>query len=59
LITVPGGLVTDAEGRLVLDGIPRGTYEWTCTSPGGVRASGTERLPPRGRVELQIRLDDR
>jgi hypothetical protein len=56
LLEAPNGLVSDAHGALVLNGLPRGTYSWSCTSPGLRAASGRLVLAPGERAVLPIRL---
>jgi hypothetical protein len=55
-IVAPDGMVTGADGRLLLAGVPRGTYRWTCTDRGGSSATGTARLEPRGKQVIVVRL---
>jgi hypothetical protein len=52
----PADLVTDREGKLTLDGIPRGRYAWTCTAASGATAVGEVLLAPRERRTLEIRV---
>jgi hypothetical protein len=52
----PGGLASDADGRLVLAGVPRGTYAWSWTAPSGETAAGEVVLAPRGRAALVARI---
>ncbi len=50
---VLGATRTDAEGKLLVRGLPHGEYEWSC----GV-ASGRVRVPPRAlaREKLAVRF---
>lgn len=51
-----GGLTSDQDGRLILEGVPRGTYRWKWTAPGGESATGEVVLAPRGRAEVVARI---
>lgn len=53
---VPGELTSDARGRLLLEGIPRGRYAWTW-SVGGASATGVVGLGARGREVVEVRID--
>lgn len=52
----PTGLVTDSAGQLVLTGIPRGDYAWTCRTPDGTQSAGAVQLAPRASETLSIRV---
>lgn len=57
LVARPGtGLASDQEGRVVLRRVPRGTYAWTWTAPGGEQAAGELVLAPRARAEARARI---
>jgi hypothetical protein len=43
-----GGLRPDKEGRVRIDGIPRGKYRWRAARAGEVIASGELEVPPHG-----------
>ncbi len=51
-----GGLTSDADGQLILTGVPRGTYLWKWTAPGGESAAGEVVLAPRGRAEVAAKI---
>ena len=55
--STPEGLRSDDHGRLVLEGVPRGSYVWTWTA-GEARASGNARLGARGRESVRVMLGD-
>ncbi len=55
-IAARDGLVTDADGRFVLQGVPRGNYAWSCSLPDGPSAAGRFELAPREERTLPIRI---
>lgn len=53
-----GGLTTNAQGEVRVQGLPRGPYSWTATVPGTV-ANGTFELEPGAPAPLRITLPRR
>lgn len=52
-------LVSDVDGRLVLAGVPRGTYRWTCTASDGASVTGTAELAGGSNELVPVRLRTR
>jgi hypothetical protein len=48
------GLATGTDGRLVVDGLPRGSYRWTLRGPGGESGSGRVQIPPRDVARVEV-----
>lgn len=48
------GLITDSEGRLRLDGLPRGPYRWTVTLDDGTQVGGRFEVLPQRRVDVDV-----
>jgi hypothetical protein len=48
------GLATGTDGRLVVDGLPRGSYRWTLRGPGGESGSGRVQVPPRDVAHVEV-----
>lgn len=49
-------MVSDGQGRVVLDGWPRGTYRWRAERPDGAIASGEFELAAGANPEIELRL---
>lgn len=49
-----GGLSPDKDGRVRVDGLPRGKYRWRAVRAGEVVASGELEVPPHGIVREKI-----
>ena len=55
VVTDADRMRTSATGRLVVEGLPEGTYTWTARSDAGATASGTLTLvPSSGVIELTV-----
>lgn len=48
--------VSDGEGRIVLDGWPRGTYRWRANRPDGALGQGEFELAPGANPEIELRI---
>lgn len=46
--------VTDVQGRLRLDGLPRGPYRWSVTLEDGATISGRFEVEPQRRVDVDV-----
>lgn len=49
-----GGLSPDKDGRVRVDGLPRGKYRWRVSRGGEVVASGELEVPPHGTVREKL-----
>jgi hypothetical protein len=49
-----GGLSPDKDGRVRVDGLPRGKYRWRAVRAGEVVASGELEVPPHGVVREKL-----
>ncbi|MBL8858312.1 MAG: carboxypeptidase regulatory-like domain-containing protein [Planctomycetes bacterium] len=49
-------LITDADGRLNLDGLPNGQYTWSAKSSDGTQMNGHFTVPPRAVTDVTISL---
>jgi hypothetical protein len=50
--TSTGQFATDGEGRLRIDGLPRGDYLWSLLGPEGVLSGGKCTVPPHGVIQV-------
>lgn len=48
--------VTDGQGRLRLDGLPRGPYRWSVTLDDGVQIGGNFDVEPQRRVDVDLTI---
>lgn len=51
-----GATVSDAQGRIELDGWPRGTYRWSAPRADGPPATGQFELAPGANPEIELRI---
>ena len=51
-----GSLTTDAAGRLLVEGLPHGSYRWQITAAGGDVAAGQVELLPAQMVKVNVPL---
>jgi hypothetical protein len=51
-----GGLVSDREGRIRIEGLPRGDYRWRVDAAGGETVSGSVTVEPAEAITLPIQL---
>ncbi|MCE9595203.1 MAG: carboxypeptidase-like regulatory domain-containing protein [Planctomycetes bacterium] len=51
-----GRLTSDANGELLVQGLPNGSFQWRCIGAVGDNATGTIVVPPLGVGELVVRV---
>ncbi|MBI5364607.1 MAG: hypothetical protein HZA53_15630 [Planctomycetes bacterium] len=52
-----GGLVTNAQGKLRVNGLPNGKYAWRVFAPSGGELSGEVDVPPQAVGALEVHSD--
>jgi len=57
LLDAPDGLVTDAAGRLRLEGLPHGDYRWTVLDAAGAATTGTATVDPWAGTSVTVLVE--
>ncbi|MEW6074230.1 MAG: Ig-like domain-containing protein [Planctomycetota bacterium] len=56
-VNVEGGLITDEQGKLLVRGLPHGTYEWEVADAAGNAVRGRMEVPAGGQVVVRRTIE--